>query len=242
MVQEETAHGTRTWGASVKRASQLLFTSFVALLTIFAIVALPETAGAAAVPGAPRAVTAVAAGSGAATVAWKAPASNGGSPILGYTVTPYLGVFAQTPVDIGGKATAATLTGLQDGKVYQFAVTARNAVGTGASSLRSVAMTVGVPLKPRAPTATWQLKPSQLQVLFLASNNGGAPIKSYTAKCVSKNGGKPNSATGPPKKFKTHYVIYVNGLTHDKLYNCRIKATNKWGSSVFSGGGPFRRA
>jgi hypothetical protein len=212
------------------------------ILAIVATIGVADTAGAASAPTAPRGVTATAAGNGAMKVSWKAPASNGGSPILGYTVTPFLGVFAQTPVKFTGTVTTRTLTGLQNGKAYQFGVTARNAVGAGAASLRSAKMTVGVPLKPRPPSATWRSNPGQLQVLFLAPDNGGAPIKTYTAACVSKNGGKPSSATGPPKKLQLHLVIYVNGLTLNKIYNCRVKATNGRGSSEFSGGGPFRRA
>jgi hypothetical protein len=92
-------------------------------------------------PGAPTAVTATA-GNGSASVSWTAP-SNGGSPITGYTVTPYIGSAAQTPVIVTGSppATSTTVTGLTNGTTYTFTVSATNAIGTGAASAGSNAVT-----------------------------------------------------------------------------------------------------
>ena len=95
----------------------------------------------ATVPGAPTGVSATA-GNGSASVSWTAP-SSGGSAITSYTVTPYVGSAAQTPVTVSGSppATSTTVTGLTNGTSYTFTVSATNAVGTGPASSPSNAVT-----------------------------------------------------------------------------------------------------
>ena len=76
-----------------------------------------------------------------ALVTWNAPTSDGDSPITGYTVTPYIGATAQTPVDVGASTTSKTITDLDTGSDYTFRVRATNAVGTGAASAASNTVT-----------------------------------------------------------------------------------------------------
>jgi len=90
-------------------------------------------------PGAPTAVTALPA-SQSAQVSWTAPTDDGGGTISGYTVTPYLGTAAQTPVNVSG-ATSTTVGGLANGSAYTFKVTATNAAGPGPASAASAAVT-----------------------------------------------------------------------------------------------------
>ena len=96
-------------------------------------------------PGAPTGVSATS-GNGSATVSWTAPGS-GGSAITSYTVTPYIGSAAQTPVTVSGSppATQTTVTGLTNGTSYTFTVSATNAVGTSPASSPSNAVTPTVP-------------------------------------------------------------------------------------------------
>ena len=77
------------------------------------------------------------------TVSNSEPASNGGSAITGYRVTPYIGSTAQTPTVVTGTpaATSATITGLQQGTAYTFTVQASSAYGTGPVSAASSSIT-----------------------------------------------------------------------------------------------------
>ncbi|MFE9917129.1 fibronectin type III domain-containing protein [Micromonospora sp. NPDC005553] len=103
-------------------------------------------------PGAPTNTSATA-GTNAARVSWTAPA-NGGSPITGYTVTPYLNGVAQTPRVFSGTATTQIVTGLTAGATYTFRVAATNAGGTGPQSAPSGPVTVNAP-----PTLTFPPPP-----------------------------------------------------------------------------------
>ncbi|HET6508231.1 MAG TPA: DUF4082 domain-containing protein [Baekduia sp.] len=91
------------------------------------------TPTAATAPDAPTGVT-VATGNATAKLTWSPPASDGGSAITGYTVTPYVNGVAQTTTTAGASATSATITGLANGTPYTFKVSATNGVGSTAST------------------------------------------------------------------------------------------------------------
>ena len=98
-------------------------------------------------PDPPTDVSAVNGGSGAVTVAWRAPATNqaGGSAATGYIVYRSTNGFGfGNPVTVAGAATlSTTLTNMTAGQIYYFQVCATN---TGGESLAS--RTVGVRVSP----------------------------------------------------------------------------------------------
>jgi hypothetical protein len=69
-----------------------------------------------------------------ANVTWNAPAGDGGSPITGYTVTPFIGATAQPATTLSGPATSTRITGLTNGTSYTFMVRATNAAGDSPAS------------------------------------------------------------------------------------------------------------
>src|SRR5690606_25225525 len=90
------------------------------------------------------------AGDSMATVVFTPPASTGGSPIAGYTVTSSPGGHTSSafssPIDV---------TGLTNGTEYTFTVTASNLIGGGpASSPSNAVIPATVPSAPQNVTAT----------------------------------------------------------------------------------------
>jgi hypothetical protein len=79
-------------------------------------------------PGVPTIGTAKP-GNAQTTVTFTAPVSDGGAPITSYTVTSSPGGFTGT-----GASSPITVTGLTNGTVYTFTVTATNGAGTGPAS------------------------------------------------------------------------------------------------------------
>jgi len=102
-------------------------------------------------PSAPTGVGATA-GNASATVNWTAPANNGGSPVTGYVVTPFVGTTAGTPRSFASTATPQVITGLTNGTAYTFKVAAVNAAGTGPQSGASNSVTPRT--EPATPTFT----------------------------------------------------------------------------------------
>jgi hypothetical protein len=91
------------------------------------------------VPGAPTIGTATATGSTSATVAYTAPASNGGSVITSYTAVSSPGSITGTLSQAGSGT--ITVNGLSAGTSYTFVVFATNAIGNSANSSASNSIT-----------------------------------------------------------------------------------------------------
>ena len=185
-------------------------------------------------PGAPTGVTATA-GNGSANVTWTAPASNGGSAITSYTVTPYIGSTAQTPVTVTGSppATSTTVTGLTNGTTYTFTVSATNAIGTGPASAASNAVTPSPPTAPGAPTGvTATAGNGSANVTWTApASNGGSAITSYTVTpYIGSTAQTPVTVTGSPPATSTT----VTGLTNGTTYTFTVSATNAIGTGPAS--------
>jgi Domain of unknown function (DUF4082)/Bacterial Ig-like domain/Fibronectin type III domain/Bacterial Ig domain len=187
-----------------------------------------------ALPGAPTGVTATA-GNGSATVSWTAPSNNGGSTITKYTVTPYVGSTAQTPVTVTGNppATSTTVTGLTNGTTYTFTVSATNANGTGPESSPSNAVTPSGPTLPGAPTGvTATAGNGSATVSWTApANTGGSAITTYTVTpFIGSTAQTPATVTGNPPATTTT----VSGLTNGTTYTFTVSATNATGTGPAS--------
>jgi hypothetical protein len=197
-----------TWGAA-KNAS-------------LSLAATPPTA-----PAAPTAVTAVR-GDGQATVGWTAPAANG-SPITGYTITPYVGAEAQAPRTFAGSATSRTVTGLTNGTTYAFTVAATNAAGTGPASVISDPVTPAT--VPGAPTAVTAVKGHQRATVTWTApaSAGGAPIAGY--RVTPRIGGVPQT---PTTFASTATTQTVTGLANGTAVTFTVAATNDVGTGAES--------
>jgi len=163
------------------------------------------------VPGAPTVGAATKTGSSTATLAFTAPASNGGATITGYIAT-------STPGNViaSGTTSPITFTGLTPATSYTFKVSAINSVGTGAQSAASASITtdtappgpptVGVAAKTGATTAT---------LSFTAPTvTNGQTITGYTV-VSTPIGGTGAGATSP---------ILVTGLTPATAYTFKVRA------------------
>jgi trimeric autotransporter adhesin len=188
-----------------------------AILTTMDMIAAFRSAAAATAPGAPTIGTATA-GNAQATVTFTAPASDGGSPITGYSATC-------GTTTVNGTVSPIVVSPLANGVAVTCSVIATNAIGTSPASAASASVTpAAAPTAPDAPTNV-NATPgnAQVSVAFSAPiSNGGSAISGYSATCGSK------TISGPASP------IIVTELTNGVAVTCSVKATNAIGSSAAS--------
>lgn len=181
-------------------------------------------------PGVPGTPTATPAG-GSATVTWAPPASDGGSPITGYSVQPFVGFFPLTPVVFASTATSQVVSGLTNGVQYRFRVAAINAVGTGAASSPSNLVTpmVATPGAPSTPTAVAGV--GEVTLTWSAPlSDGGSPLVGYSVQAFV--GYFP---LAPVVFSSTATTQVLTGLTPGVTYRFRVSAVNALGTGLQSG-------
>lgn len=161
-----------------------------------------------AAPGAPTIGT-IAAGDGQANVAFTAPASEGGTPITGYTVTatPVAVPGAPSPTTQSGLASPITVTGLTNGFAYNFTVVATNGSAGPASSAA-------------------QAVPRKLQ---LSSPPGSVPGMAGTPTATMSGGGatctlQPGGGFGPAASTPPN-LLAPNGQFAFSAQNCTAPVT-----------------
>lgn len=181
-----------------------------------------------AVPDAPTGVAAVA-GNGQASVSWTAPVSNGGSPLTGYVVTPYIGTTPQTAVVVAATATNATVDGLTNGTSYTFTVAATNAVGAGpASAATDAVVPATVPDAPTGVSASAGFGSARVTWVAPASN-GGSPITGYVITPYL------GTVALAPRRYDTVALTQlVSDLERGKSYTFTVAATNANGTGLDS--------
>ncbi len=169
-------------------------------------------------PDVPQSVAAIP-GNASATAQWTAPASDGLSPITGYTITVTPG---GATVPAGASATSAVVGSLQPGVTYTFGVAAVNAIGAGDPAT----VTMRIPTVPGPPVGVTAASTHAGGTLLFnwtpPADTGGVSLSGYTISCSPSGGGTaPGSANSG----------VVTGLTNGTSYSCTVVATNVAGSS-----------
>ncbi|MHB8796431.1 MAG: RCC1 domain-containing protein, partial [Candidatus Nanopelagicales bacterium] len=180
----------------------------------------------ATLPNPPTAVAA-APGNKSATVGWTAPASTGGSPIIGYTATASPG---GATCKVAG--TACTITGLANNTPYTVTVAAANAVGSSVASAPSGTFVPSVTAASGRVTIRGRLvRQPDSKKKYEAKLRGTTPLPGMTVTVY-----RVNLTDGTVKRVKTATSTIRN----------RWKATVKVGSKTkarfyaVAGGRPSR--
>lgn len=169
----------------------------------------PAVAPVATVPDAPGAPQAVAVTTDSVSLTWAAPASDGGAPIIRYSVRVYGGT--QEGLGVPADGTTVTVTGLIAATPYLFTVQAINAAGVSAESDPSALITTsaatepGTPGEPGTPTLPETGGPAP-------SGAGGAPSASQLTE--QNRGGVTTGAS----QIAAGARLDVSGLTPGMSY------------------------
>ena len=191
------------------------------------------------VPSAPQSLVGTR-GDSQVTLAWAAPLSIGGTPIIDYLVQFSTdGGSTWTTFDDGvSSATGATVTGLVNGTTYVFRVQGRNAVNYPSADVNDGVWTLAsLPVKPLAPASA----PTNLaanggnasaRLTWTApSATGGAPLTDYLVQYSTDGGSTWTTFTHPASTATT---ITVTGLVNGVEHVFRVAGVTEYGPGLSS--------
>jgi hypothetical protein len=187
-------------------------------------------------PGSPTGLTATP-GNTSVALTWTAPGSDGGSAILGYNVYEGTSPGGESTTPVNGTALVTTtsyiVTGLRNGTVYYFTVTAVNAAGSSAAS--GEASATPATTAPGAPAGlTARPGNSSVTLAWTApGSDGGSAIIGYNVYEGTTPGGESASPVNGTIRVMGTGAI-VTGLTNGTRYYFTVHAVNSDGSSVAS--------
>lgn len=188
--------------------------------------------GSGAVPDAPTIGTVTALSGTSVSVAFTAPADDGGAPIESYTATSSPGGLTGTVNQSGSGS--VTVSGLNSGESYTFTVVATNRYGSSDPSSASASVTM--PTVPGVPTITGTARStlvvgatSETVNYSAPGDDGGATITNYQIEATRLDN------TGTFYVTDTGGSKSVTGLTGTRRYKYRIRALNLAGYGAWSG-------
>lgn len=157
-------------------------------------------------------------GDRALTIAFRAPASDGGASVSQYTARCRGGLFDTE--SISAASSPITVGGLVNGREYTCSVTARNSVGEGPASEPVIAVPYTVPAAPVLVSSV--PGDGSVQVSFSTpSDDGGSRILDYELACAGGDDQRSTNGTASP--------LRLSGLQNGVAYACTVSARNAAG-------------
>jgi hypothetical protein len=175
-------------------------------------------------PGAP-ALTSATGGDSEVTLAWTAPADDGGAEITNYQVLRSASAGGEVVVATVDNVLFYTDPGLSNGQTYWYVVAAVNSAGAGAASNELSAVPQAPPSAPRSLAA--KAKAGQIKLTWLSPlSNGGADITGYEIWRGTSSGGEAKIAT------VGNVLSFIDfGVVRRTTYFYFVRAVNGFGLS-----------
>jgi hypothetical protein len=154
---------------------------------------------------------------------WQPPASDGGSPIIKYTLESVSPAFSQ---DISANQSTYTVTGLSAGTFYTFTLTATNAVGTSSPATFRTVQVGTTTFGPTQASVSTLNASTALVTWNISTVASAASIEWITVRCIPST---PAMSSFVTTEYPYNFSTLVEGLSTNIYYRFLVQAVNDIG-------------